>query len=236
MDVILIGTNGTSYSIADGTRAITLVGLSSITTENLLYVYNITQDILYYSPTQTLAKAVVTSGNVINVDSTFALLADTDVLHIQLSTGDLAYDVSLDLKKVSVQNPSYAYRTSPELSVGFTNQVAGTYYYPIPWDTYKHGSMFALGVTGALNTITYTLWSSNKFDVDLITISELEWADVTTYLTGAASYNLPVSTVNYEAMHFLDTVITVEYLMLKVVVVDGAAPSNSFGIYVKKGY
>jgi hypothetical protein len=236
MDVILVGTNSTSYSISDGTRTITLVGLPSITTENLLYVYNITQDELYYSPVENLAKASVSGGDTITISTDFAVMADTDTLHIQLTTGDFGYDESLDVYKTTVQNPEYAYRTSPELTVDYTNQAAGTYYFPIPWDTYKYGSMFVTAVTGAGNTFDYTLWATNKFDVDLVTISELEWDDVTNYLTGAASYSIAALTANYEAMHWLDTPIIAEYLMLKVVVVDGGTPSNTLGIYTKKGY
>ena len=236
MDVLLVGTNGSSYTITNGTRTITLSGLPSITTENLLYLYNVTQDELYYSPVEGLAKALVSGGNTITISTDFAVMADTDVLHIQLSTGDNAYDSSLDVYKTSVQNPEYAYRTSPELTIDYTNQAAGTYYFPIPWDTYKHGSMFVTAVTGAGNTFEYTLWATNKFDVDLITISELEWDDVTNYLTGAASYSIGAGTANYEAMHWLDSVIVAEYLMVKVVVVDGGTPSNTFGLYTKKGY
>lgn len=236
MDILLVGTNGTSYVITDSTRIITLVNVPSITTENLLYVYNVTQGILYYSPTETLSNAVVSGGNTITIDSQFAVLSDTDELHIQLTSGEYAYDSGLDTIKTSVQNPDYAYRTSSELIVDYTNQAAGTYYIPFSWDTYKHGSLFALGATGTGNTFTYTLWSTNKSDVDLITISELEWDDVTNYLTGAASYAIAAATANYEAMHFLDSVIIAEYMMLKVVVVDGGTPDNSLGIYLKKAY
>lgn len=236
MDIILIGTDSTSYVISDSTRTITLSGIPSITTENLLYVYNQTQDKLYYSPTETLAKAVVSGGNTITISTDFAVMASTDVLHIQLSIGTFAYDNSLDVYKIIEQNPDYAYRTSPELIVGYTNQAAGTYYFPISWDTYKHGSLFVTAVTGTANTITYTLWATNKFDVDLVTISELEWKDVTTALTGSASYSIAAATTNHEDMHWLDSVIIAEYLMLKVVIVDGGTPANSLGIYLKKGY
>lgn len=238
MDNILIGTNGTSYTITDATRNITINGMSSFTRENVLYVFNITQNLLYYAPVYnavTPLNKITVSGDVITIDSSFAVLADTDELHIQMSTGDIAYDYTVDADKTLRQNPDYAYRTSPEL-IGFTNQAAGTYYYVIPWDTYKHGSAFVTAVTGASNTLTYTLWATNKYDVDLSTISELEWADVTNDLTGAASYAIAAATANYEALHWLDQVITVEYLMLKMVVVDGGTPSNSFGFYIKKAY
>lgn len=236
MDVILVGTDGSNYSISDGTRTITLTGLPSITTENLLYIYNITQDILYYSPTETLAKASVSGGNIITISTDFAVMPSTDILHIQLSTGDLVYDNVLGADKVAVQNPGYSYRTSPELTVDFTNQAAGTYYFPFSWDTYKHGSMFVTAVTGAGNTFDYTLWATNKFDVDLVTISELEWYDATNDLTGAASYSIAAATANYENFHFLGTNIVAEYLMIKVTVVDGGTPSNILGIYTKKAY
>lgn len=236
MDVLLVGTNSSSYVITDSTRTITLVGVPSITTANLLYVYNITQGKLYFSPTESLSKAVVSGGNIISVDGTFDVLLSTDEMHIQLTIGDMAYDSGLDTIKTSNQNPDYAYRTSPELIVGFTNQPADIYYYPFSWDTYKFGSLFATGATGAANTLTYTLWATNKFDVDLLTISEFEWDDVTNYLTGAASYILGALTANYEAMHFLDTPLIAEHLMLKVVVVDGGVPLNSLNIYVKKAY
>ena len=236
MDILLIGTNGTSYTITDSTRIITLVNVPAITTNSLLYVYNITQGKLYYSPTETLSNAVVSGGNTITVDTQFEVLSSTDELHIQITVGEYAYDSGLDSFKSLVQNPDYAYRTSPELIVGLTNQAVGTYYYPFSWDTYKHGSLFVTAVTGAGNTIDYTLFATNKYDVDLLTISELEWDDVTNYLTGAASYSIAAATASYKDMHFLDSVIIAEHLMLKVVIVDGGTPSNSLGIYLKKAY
>ena len=235
MDILLIGENGTSYSIVNGTRAITLIGLPAITERNLLYIYNVTQDELYFSPTVSLPNATVSGGNTINIATSYAVLADTDELHMQITLGEMAYDITADANKSLTMNPDYSYRTSPELTVGYTNQAAGTYYYPIPFDTYRYGSMFVTAVTGAANTLTYTLWATNKFDVDLVTISELEWDDVTLYLTGAASYAIGAATANYEAMHWLAS-ITVEYIMVKVVVVDGGTPANSLGIYTKKAY
>lgn len=85
MGKIVIGVDGnTQYSVGDGTRDITLSGLSfTPILENILYVFNKTQNKLYYAPAQNLAKASLT-GLVITFESSFPALVTGDILHIQV--------------------------------------------------------------------------------------------------------------------------------------------------------
>jgi hypothetical protein len=104
---ILIGSDEGAYTVANGARTITLTGLSfTPTMEQLAYVYNKTQDKLYYAPAPSLAKCTLSSG-VITIDSTFPVLATGDVVHIQMWLPERAYDPSLDIMKVVVQNSDY---------------------------------------------------------------------------------------------------------------------------------
>lgn len=114
---ILIGSDEGTYTPTNGARTITLTGLSfTPTIEQLAYVYNKTQNKLYYSPAPGLAKCTL-SGGIITIDSTFPVLVTGDEIHIQMWLPERAYDVNLDSAKVVVQNPDAAYETSVEVLV-----------------------------------------------------------------------------------------------------------------------
>lgn len=110
MDKIVIKSDQGSYVVTNGARTITLSGLSfTPIIEQLAYVYNKTQDLLYYAPAEGIALCTI-SGLVITIDSSFAVLATGDELHIQM----FIPDASADPKVVYVENPEYAHYTSVE--------------------------------------------------------------------------------------------------------------------------
>lgn len=110
MEKITVGVDQGSYTVTNGARTITLSGLSfTPTIEQLAYVYNITQQTLYYAPAGTLAKCTL-SGNVITIDSTFSTLVTGDEIHIQMFVDQ----DDLDSSNVYVENPNHAHYTSVE--------------------------------------------------------------------------------------------------------------------------
>ena len=80
----LIKLTSDDFIIADGARTIDLhADFDSIDITDLAYIYNKTQDKLYFGQAQGLSKASV-SGSTITIDSSFPVLADSDEMHIQL--------------------------------------------------------------------------------------------------------------------------------------------------------
>ena len=81
-----------------GTRIITLTDLGfDLKQIQLAYVYNITQDLLYYAPAVGVAKATVAGTyptKTITIDSSFAVLGGSDKIHIQAwSSGNLPVEI-----------------------------------------------------------------------------------------------------------------------------------------------
>lgn len=102
---ILVGSDEGQYAPGDGTRTITLSQLSfTPNIDQIAYIYNKTQDKLYYAPAEGIAKCTI-SGLVITIDSTFGVLATTDDIHIQLWLPARAYDGNQDEQKTIVDNP-----------------------------------------------------------------------------------------------------------------------------------
>jgi len=110
MKKILVGSDQGNYSVTNGARTITLSGLSfTPTIEQLAYVFNKTQDTLYYAPIATKALCTL-SGLVITIDSSFDVLATGDEIHIQLFVDER----ELDPATVFVENPDSQNYTSVE--------------------------------------------------------------------------------------------------------------------------
>lgn len=120
-DKIVIGSDEGSYTVTNSGRTITLTGLYFVPKqEQLAYVFNKTQDKLYYAPAEGIALATL-AGGVITIDSTFPILISGDILHIQMWSPNRGFDPNLDSSKVITQNPEYAHTTSVETLVSETN-------------------------------------------------------------------------------------------------------------------
>ena len=114
---ILVGSDEGAYTVTNGARTITITGLSwTLTTEQLAFIFNKTQNLLYYAPAPDLALASVSAG-VITIDSSLPVLVTADVLHIQVWKPNEGFDITLDTSKVTVQNPEYGHYTSVETLV-----------------------------------------------------------------------------------------------------------------------
>lgn len=193
---ILIGSDEGAYTVTNGARTITLTGLSFIPTqEQLAYVYNKTQDKLYYAPAVGLAKCTI-SGGVITFDSTFPVLVTGDIIHIQMWLPERAYDVNLDSGKVLVQNPEYAHTTSVEALADEANIAGAAATADAGGDT--DTIVDADGAFSVANiAVGYTAHQTT--DVQTATVNSVASATTieTTTLTGAATwaskaYRLPL--------------------------------------------
>lgn len=176
----LIGHDLGSYSISDGTRSITLSSLPfTLAIKQIAYIYNITQDELYYAPAKGLSK-VSLSSNVITIDSSFATLSNTDEIHIQIWT-DEGYDRSTNSYIHSQLNPEHAHYTDPEHFINETDKAAGTYYSSIQLIGYRNFTL-ELKESGGVTFNVYATLNDDASDS-----SETDWVDISTELLGAAS-------------------------------------------------
>ncbi len=123
---ILVGSDEGIYTVTNGARTITLTGLSfTPSIEQLAYVYNKTQDKLYYAPAPGLAKCTLSAG-VITIDASFPVLATGDIVHIQMWLPERAYDTTLDVLKAILLNPEYGHETAVETLVDEADIVGAT--------------------------------------------------------------------------------------------------------------
>jgi hypothetical protein len=100
----LIKLSPDAFTVTDGGRTIVLSNeFSDLDITDLGYIYNITQDVLYFGQAKKLAKASI-SGGVITISSTFDVLSETDDIHIQLWIEEEALDKDLNVNLVEVQN------------------------------------------------------------------------------------------------------------------------------------
>lgn len=212
MDSILIGTNGTSYTITDATRVITLSGLPSITQENLLYVFNYTQNKLYYAPTENIAKVAVSGGDTLTVDTDFAVLASTDELHIQLSIGDLAYDYTVDANKDLVQNPEWAHYTSTEHLIDVTDASVDTYFKEFYVEGFRNVAVqiHSVDATGFEWKIYLTIDDAATEPATGGTAGST-WIEVTNSLFGAAQTGTAIDSVGFMDTSIMPLKYLVEY-------------------------
>jgi len=124
---LVIGRDGTSYAIS-GSYNITVTGITTFALDDIAYIYNITQDKMYYAPVEGKNTASVSSG-IITIDASFDPIVDGDFLHIQMWIDKPGYDRSTDTQKSSVANPEYAHYTDAELLVTASDIVATTTVY-----------------------------------------------------------------------------------------------------------
>ena len=102
---IIVGSSEGTYSVTNGARTITLMGLSwTLQIEELAYIYNRTQDLLYYAPAMNVALCTLSAG-VITINSTFPVLVTGDQIHIQLYKPNQGFENTLDANKTIVENP-----------------------------------------------------------------------------------------------------------------------------------
>lgn len=110
--IVIGGELGSSYTVNDGTRtfSITIPGVSDIQQEDIAYVFNITQNKLYYAPAEDVALIDSVVANLVTIDSSFGTLVAGDLLHIQVWVRD--YNISIEPTTHRSPNDFSASRTS----------------------------------------------------------------------------------------------------------------------------
>lgn len=107
MDKILIGKDFNTYYVASGnTRDIYLYNLPDSLTniEDVLFVTNLTQNINYYAPDQSLSSGTtISSTDVITFGSSHPVLSSNDKLFIVIAKKQNALDEDLDIIKTVEQ-------------------------------------------------------------------------------------------------------------------------------------
>lgn len=110
----LIKLTDAEYTVNDSTKTITLSSTySSVTTTDLGYIYNKTQDQLYFGQAERIALASITAG-VITIDSGFDNLATGDEVHIQLWVEDETLIDGVDSIRTTESNPVWNRYTDAE--------------------------------------------------------------------------------------------------------------------------
>lgn len=210
---ILIGSDEGTYTVTNGARTITLTGLSFVPTiEQLAYVYNKTQDKLYYAPAEGCAKCTLSAG-VITIDSSFAVLATGDIVHIQFWLPQRAYDVNLDSGKMICQNPDYAHTTSVETLVSEsalpgaapTGDAGGDADSIVDADGAFTSGGTAVGylawnVTEGLSAAVSSYVSATQ--VDLVASGVVSWASDVYRLPTIRRYEINMDTYNFLTLHY----------------------------------
>jgi len=205
---ILIGSDMGAYSVTDSTRNITITGLPfTLTTEQLAYIFNVTQDVLIHAPAEGINYATV-SGGVITYSSDLDALATGDVLHIQVWAPMLAYDEATDSQLNYVINPNYAHYTSVEhlistSDLGITATADGT-----DADTLNdaNGAFDAENVAVGYEAYSeeedatatvLSITDASNIETDAIT----DWTGDTYWLPECQRYVIPAEGYNFLSVH-----------------------------------
>jgi len=143
---IVIGSDEGAYAPGAGARTIALSEISFIPKiEQLAYLYNKTQDVLYYAPAEGLAECTI-AGLVITIDTFFAVLGGGDELHIQFwkepspargignystARGDFTAVMTAATKNVTITGLPFTLANKHVVSVERTDASDNTVYLPL---------------------------------------------------------------------------------------------------------
>ena len=124
MNRIVIGSDVGSYTLSG--REITLASLGfSPVIEQLAYVFNITQNKIYYAPAEGVAKCSL-SDTVITIDNGFPVLQSTDKVHIQFWYPDIVSTATAQASLLTeLQGKADIDETQPVSNTVLTNAVDG---------------------------------------------------------------------------------------------------------------
>jgi len=216
------------YSLSG--KVITLTGID-VTQESLAYVYNFTQNKLYYAPAEGLAKATV-SGGTITIDSTFDDLGASDVLHIQIFTAG-GFDYDLDALKVLNQTTYERKHTDEEHIVDAEDGADGVITYHV-FDLLKSGYTmtsfhYKLFADTADDTVALKLYASNNPAAD--DSAATDWVDITSTIFGGA---VSANNTTLESIGVIDLDFPVARLMVTIETTygGGGSANNSSDVYI----
>jgi len=224
---LIVTLKSSEYTVNDGLYTIDLVTTySGMTTTDLAYVYNKTQDVFYFGQAQGLAKASLSSGT-ITIDSiSYSALASGDEIHIQIWTEDVAtatIDTGTNSQQTSVLNPEWAHYTSVEHPVDALNQADATAFYQVfDMEGYRSAAIQLMG-----SNVTFTAYvtlSDNATDDDEL---DTQWVDITTSLFGGAM----VTTTSESFIGWVETLRMPKKILIKYVTTSA---TNAADIWIRK--
>jgi len=174
-----------------------------------------------YQETITPTSHLITeAGGVFTITGMNASATDLFVLYIQGQ--ERTVDAFQNAQNIKNQNPDWAHRENQTENITPTVAVQ---YFAIPMDTYKHASI-GICVSGTV-TSTLKCYAINDASVTIPTSGAIPagWTDVSTDILGAASVAIAnVSPATTCSKFFIDTAISVEYLLLQF---DTSAASST---------
>ena len=215
-------------TITDGTKNITITGLP-FTLENKHVVNGAIKKITSAGVITAVDTGNISvSGGVITLSEADDFATGDEVV-VSITGPDKAYDEATDSNQVFVINPEYEHYTSPEHLIDVTNGAAATTRYVIPFESYKNGSLHWDLVGSATDTVTMTVWGTNKADAD--DSADTDWVDISSTILGAAN-KVSSSTAAEEDIAFIDSSIVLLKMMVKIVITGGT--TNSVDAYIKK--
>jgi len=194
--VILIGDQGTNYSVTADSRNITITGLSfTLETKHLLHVYNITQGKLYHVPAPGVSHCTVSGGVITFEASAGPVLASGDILHIQIWVPNKGSDLD-GYPMVHVLNPEYAHSTSPIVLVAEEDEtVDNVNRYVLPFEEYKDAGVYVkLFADSADDSVFFSIWVTNDTDAD--DSADTGWVNVTDEFSDLANSDLVIECIN----------------------------------------
>lgn len=193
---LVIGIGSENYTVNG--KEITLTGLQfTPKIEGLAYLYNVTQDKLYYAPAEQLSKASM-SGNVITIADTFDDIGVDDILHIQVWMPPLGWDSSIGAFKQIVLNPEHAHYTDPLTLISTTNLAIGKYFKEFTADDFRN---LALQINGqddiGLEIKIYETLDELAAEPATNGTPGSSWIEKTTEIFGAALNGSPIKKLEY---------------------------------------
>ena len=190
---LLIGQHGSAYSFTAGTRVINLSGITVLSgqTEQLLYIYNETQGIVYYGKDSSLKLTTITADNTLTIDSSLPVIAANDRITILIQWQDPSLNASLGLIQVSDITANNPYPPDPpeQWLLNAQPTVAGTYFYLLFYQyPYKYVDWFIRLVDGGnITPVLYASWNPNAVIPATNGTPSNDWVDVTAQVWGTVT-------------------------------------------------
>jgi hypothetical protein len=198
---------------------------------NQIWVYHSVANTWNYVVNGQNGALITAVNDLITVAGATPFLDANDIIYCfiaEIPTGD---DIGNDVKKVQEQSAGWTHRGTDEH--GATLTATNQYYYVIPGDTYRNGSITNEYVMGAGSSAVIKVYMTDDATENITTITIGNWFDVSSDIIGAASLAAGAAATT-EAVWFLDTNMVAEYWLVEVDYTDAA--DSTVDIKAKKTF
>jgi len=240
-----------SVTINDGTNTVDVVGAPFTLEEgNVIVGAAYLIDATGTRITLPVTSVVGIAGDTITFGAyTGVFTAATEQVILLLMSATKAYDTDLNGLLTSDLNPLPSHRNNQHLidvadlaegaghdGLGGAAGTGDVFMYLIPWDTFMSGSMVFLSTTAAGNTFTIDLYGTNNKDAALTDVDIVSdaWIDLAAFMADITQITVAASQTEQRNLWLVNEDLIMEYLLVHVLVVDGAAPDNALDMWVKK--